>query len=279
VEVQRAIITAAGRDQRTLPLQTLVDRDGETKTALAIIIEEVLATGIEQVGVVISPGDEGAFRAAAGGHANRLTFIEQSSPLGYGHAVWSAKEFVGDNAFLLLVSDHLYVSEGGVGCAKQLVDMACQEACAVSAVQATHESKLPNYGTVGGRLVTGKRGLYDVSEVMEKPSPTAAEQNLLVPGLRAGHYLCFFGMHVLTPTVMELLDADVQAAEKGVHLSRALRLLSSREQYRAYEVQGRRYDIGEKYGLLTAQLAIALDGQDRDEVLVNLVDLLATEKR
>ena len=279
MEVQRAIITAAGRNQRTLPLQTLVDRDGATKTALAIIIEEVLATGIERIGVVISPGDEDAYRAAAGNHANRLTFIEQSEPLGYGHAVWSAKEFVGDNAFLLLVSDHLYVSAGDDGCAKQLVDIACQEDCAVSAVQATHESKLPNYGAVGGRLVTGNRGLYDVSEVMEKPSPTAAEQNLLVPGLRAGHYLCFFGMHVLTPVVMEMLDADVQTAGNGVHLSSALEKLSGREQYRAYEIQGRRYDIGEKYGLLTAQLAIALDGQDRDEVLVNLVDLLATEKR
>lgn len=279
MEIQRAIITAAGRNQRNLPLQTLVDRDGETKTALAIIIEEVLTTGIEQIGVVVSPGDEAAFREAAGRHAKRLTFIEQQEPKGYGHAVWSAKEFVGGNAFLLLVSDHLYVSEGAAGCAKQLVDIACQEECAVSAVQATHESKLPNYGAVGGRLVTGIRGLYDVSEVMEKPSPTAAEQSLLVPGLRAGHYLCFFGMHVLTPAVMELLDADVQSAEQGVHLSSALKQLSSREQYRAYEIQGHRYDIGEKYGLLTAQLAIALDGQDRDEVLVNLVDLLATEKR
>lgn len=248
---------------------------------MAIIIEEVLTTGIEQIGIVISPGDEAAYREAAGNHANRLTFIEQTAPLGYGHAVWSAKEFVGDNAFLLLVSDHLYVSEGETGCAKQLVDIASQEECAVSAVQATHESKLPNYGAVGGRLVTGQRGLYEVAEVMEKPSPTAAEQKLLVPGLRAGHYLCFFGMHVLTPTMMEMLDADVQAAEDGagVHLSSALERLSSREQYRAYEIQGRRYDVGEKYGLLTAQLAIALDGQDRDEVLVNLVDLLATEKR
>ena len=224
MEIQRAIITAAGRNQRTLPLQTLVDRDGATKIALAIIIEEILTTGIEQIGVVVSPGDESAFREAAGAHANRLTFIEQQEPKGYGHAVWSAKEFVGGNAFLLLVSDHLYVSEGGVGCAKQLVDVACQEECAVSAVQATHESKLPNYGAVGGRLVTGNRGLYDVSEVMEKPSPTQAEQSLLVPGLRAGHYLCYFGMHVLTPQLMSLLGEQVGQAGTagGVHLSGAL---------------------------------------------------------
>ena len=146
----------------------------------------------------------------------------------------------------------------------------------MSAVQATHESKLPYYGTVGGRLVAGQKGLYEISEVLEKPTPTEAEQRLIVPGLRAGHYLCFFGMHVLTPAVMELLAEDIQrAGERSVHLTTALAKLAKRERYLACELQGRRYDIGVKYGLLTAQLALALDGQDRDEVLSGLVELLA----
>ena len=67
MEIRKALITAAGKNQRTLPLQSLVDRDGVTKTALAIIIEEIQRAGIEQIGVVISPGDEGAYRSAAGG--------------------------------------------------------------------------------------------------------------------------------------------------------------------------------------------------------------------
>ncbi len=281
MQIPRAIITAAGKHQRSLPLQTLVDRDGETKTALAILIEEVISAGVEEIGIVISPGDQAAFAEAAGGHGGRLSFIEQSEPLGYGHAVWSARDFAGNEAFLLLVSDHLYVSRDAAGCARQLVEIARQEDCAISAVQATHESHLPNYGAVGGRLVAGRRGVYEVSEVVEKPSPTEAEQRLLVPGLRAGHYLCFFGMHVLTPTVMELLEEQVTAAGHGggVHLSATLRDLSRREQYRAFEVKGHRYDVGQKYGLLNAQLAIALAGQDRDDLLVKLVELLATEKR
>jgi len=114
--------------------------------------------------------------------------------------------------------------------------------------------------------------------VLEKPTPTEAEQRLIVPGLRAGHYLCFFGMHVLTPAVMELLEEETARAggRGGVALSPALARLAAKERYLACELQGRRYDIGAKYGLLTAQLALALDGQDRDEILANLVELLAT---
>src|SRR6185369_16142493 len=99
-------------------------------------------------------------------------------------------------------------------------------------------------------------------DVLEKPTTTEAEQRLIVPGLRAGHYLCFFGMHVLTPTVMELLTELVQQSGKkgGVHLTTALAKLAEHERYLAYELQGRRYDIGLKYGLLIAQLALALDG-------------------
>jgi UTP--glucose-1-phosphate uridylyltransferase len=112
--------------------------------------------------------------------------------------------------------------------------------------------------------------------VLEKPTPTEAEQKLIVPGLRAGHYLCFFGMHVLTPSVMDLLGEEVERGPAGgVQLTSALAKLASRERYLACELQGRRYDIGVKYGLLTAQLALALAGKDRDEVLTGLVELLA----
>lgn len=278
MEIKKAIITAAGKSQRTLPLQTLVDRDGVSKTALSIIIQETLAAGVSEISVVIQPGDQEAYRAAANAHAKRIEFIEQPQPLGYGHAVWCAREFAGGQPFLLMVGDHLYVSREAKRCAQQLVEVAATQKCAVSAVQATHESKLPYYGAVGGRLVAGAKGLYEIEDVLEKPTPTEAEQKLDVPGLRAGHYLCFFGMHVLTPQVMELLGEDVARAggHGGIQLSAALAKVATRERYLAYEVQGRRYDIGARYGLLTAQLALALDGQDRNEVLSGLVELLAT---
>jgi UTP--glucose-1-phosphate uridylyltransferase len=276
VEVTRAIITAAGKSQRTLPLQTLVDRDGVAKTALAIILEEIFSAGIEEVCAVITPGDRAAFRTAAGTHANRLNFVEQPQPLGYGHAVHCAHAFVEEQPFLLLVGDHLYISHETRSCAQQLVEVAGAQNCAVSAVQATHESKLPYYGAVGGKLVTGGEHLYKIEDLIEKPTPTEAEQKLVVPGLRAGHYLCFFGMHVLTPAVMSLLDAQLKNAQgKPVQLTTALAQLAAAEKYLASELRGRRYDIGVKYGLLTAQMALALAGKDRDEVLTNLVELLA----
>lgn len=279
MQPRRALITCAGRNQRMLPLQTLVDRDGRAKTALVILIEEVLAAGIGEVGVVIAPGDEPAYRSAAGALARNLVFIEQPSPLGYGHAVWCARHFTGPDPFLLVVGDHLCVSRIEQSCAAQLAAIAAAERCAVSAVQATHESKLPYYGAVGGRLVGGS-DLFEITTVLEKPTPTEAEQKLVVAGLRAGHYLCFFGMHVLPATIMDLLGDDVEraGANGGVTLSPALAQLCRRERYLAAELRGRRYDIGAKYGLLTTQLALALEGRDRDDVLAGLVELLASTR-
>lgn len=281
MEIKKAVITAAGKDQRTLPLQTLVDRDGASRAALGILIQEVLTAGIEEICLVVAPGDQSEYRTAAGDHASRLRFVEQPLPRGYGHAVACARPFTGKEPFLLLVGDHLYVSREARGCAQQLVDVARAEQCSVSAVQATHESKLPFYGSVSGRLEDGRPGLYRVDTVIEKATPTEAEQRLVVPGLRAGHYLCFFGMHVLTPTVMDLLATQVaEAGDTGpLTLSAALAALAGRERYLATELQGHRYDIGVKHGLFIAQLALALEGHDRDEVLVQLVELLARRSR
>ncbi|MFO1475851.1 MAG: sugar phosphate nucleotidyltransferase [Verrucomicrobiota bacterium] len=277
MKTRKAVITAAGRTQRNLPLQTLVDRDGQAKSALTILLQDVVQAGIEEIGIVISPGDQKAFAAAAGPFAGQVHFIEQSDPLGYGHAVWCAHAFTGGDPFLLLVGDHLYVSKTQGSCARQLVEIAQANACAVSAVQATRESNLPHYGAVGGRRVPGAANLYQIDGVLEKPTPTVAEQKLIVPGLRSGHYLCFFGMHVLTAGVMEILK-DLGAAgpgARGVHLTDALSRLAERERYLAAELQGRRYDIGAHYGLFIAQFALALSGPNREEILSHVVEMLA----
>ena len=281
MNITKAVITAAGKDQRTLPHQRLVDRDGVAKSALQIVLEEAAAAGIEETCVIVHPGDHDACFAAAGKLASRLQVLEQPAPLGYGHALWCARQFVGDQPFLHLISDHLYLSDTGTPCARQLVEIAAREHCAVSAVQPTREANLPLYGAVGGRRVALQKQLYEIETVLEKPTPTEAEQRLIVPGLRAGHYLCFFGMHVLTPHVLEILDATVagNGGRGGIQLSPALAALAERERYLAFEVAGRRYNIGIKYGLLTAQLALALSGNDRDEVLTTLLDLVARPKR
>jgi UTP--glucose-1-phosphate uridylyltransferase len=277
MNINKAVITAAGKGQRTLPLQSLIDRDGVEKSVLGILIEEALRAGVEEICLVIHPGDEKAYREVAGDHASRLHFVYQPQPLGYGHAVYLARPFTGGEPFLHLVGDHLYVSREGTGCAKRLVQVAEAEACAVSAVQATREHLLPYYGAVGGRRLPERPGLYRIEQVIEKPTPTKAEQQLMVPGLRAGHYLCFFGMHVLTTAVFDILEAQVAAAGErgGVWLGPALNQLAQREQYLALEMSDRRYDVGVKYGLLTAQMALALSGRDRDLVLTRLLELLA----
>jgi UTP--glucose-1-phosphate uridylyltransferase len=275
MKITKAVITAAGRNQRTLPLQNLIDRDGTQKALLRIIVEEALRAGVQEICVVVCPGDEAAYAEAAGEHAGRLRFVRQEQPLGYGHGVYCARDFVANEPFLHLVGDHLYVSRGPRSCSQQLVEVAQAESCAVSAVQASRESLLPYYGALGGRRVPGRQDLYVIEDVLEKPTPTEAEQRLVVPGLRAGHYLCLFGMHVLTPTVMEILERQVaEAGATPITLAPALAELACRERYLALEKQGWRYDVGVKYGLLVAQLALALSGQDRDEVLARLLELL-----
>ena len=205
MKITKAVITAAGRRQRTLPLQTLIDQDGVEKSVLRVIVEEVLRANVEQICVVVSPGDEAAYTQVAGDHARRLRFIHQLNAKGYGHAVFCAREFTGQEPFLHLVGDHLYVSATEKGCAQHLVEVAQSEECSVSAVQRTRESHIGHYGVIGGHRVHGRQGLYRIETVAEKPTPTEAEERLLIPGLRSGQYLAFFGMHVLTPAVMELL--------------------------------------------------------------------------
>jgi UTP--glucose-1-phosphate uridylyltransferase len=280
MKITKAVITAAGSDQRSLPLQSLVDRDGKTKSALEIIVEEALSAGVEDIAVVVYPGDEEAYAQGSRESAGHLTFLPQHPPRGYGHALLSARDFVGDDAFLHLVSDHLYVSHARTRCARQLVEFAERESCAVSAVQATREANLPMYGTLGGVPVAGGKGVYEIETVLEKPTPTQAEQALVVPGLRAGHYLCFFGMHVLTPQVMTLLQElwEELPADRSLQLSSALALLAEREQYLALHLSGQRYNIGVKYGLFLAQLALALDGSEREDVLAGIVELMATRE-
>jgi UTP--glucose-1-phosphate uridylyltransferase len=278
MNLRKAVITAAGIDQRELPLQTFVDRDGVAKTALQILLEEVIAAGVEEVCLIIVPGDKDAYRQAAGSHASRLHFVEQVRPRGYGHALSLASDFTASEPFLHLISDHLYVSKTAMRCAQQVVERARAENCAVSAVQATREHMLPFYGTVGGRRLPRQSDLYEIENVIEKPTPSEAEQKLIVPGLRAGYYLCFFGIHVLTPTVMAMLHEGL-AQPQGVALTSVLARLGSQERYLALEVQGMRHNLDVKYGLLVAQLALALDGADRENVLASLVELLATRAR
>jgi len=278
--ISKAVITCASPSQRKLPLQTLIDRDGNEKSVLEVLIEEVLNAGIDKIACIIFPGDKNKYIDVVGNNLNHVEFIDQPKALGYGHAILQASDFIGMESFLHLVGDHLYVSRNEKGCAAHLVSVAEKEECAVSAVSAIRESAMPNYGVIGGKRVKGSTDLYRVETVAEKPTPTEAEQKLFVPGLRSGHYLCFFGMHVLTPSIFGILESNLNSIQKGekLNLSSALSELSEHEKYLALEKRDWRYDVGIKYGLLKAQLALALSGKDRDQVLSELLELFTSRE-
>jgi len=278
MQIKKALITAAGADQRKLAIQTLVDRDGNRKTVLEILVEEVRQAGIEEIGVVIHPGDLEVYTDLVAGDS-RIHFIPQDQPLGYGYAVLCGASFIGNDYFLHLVGDHLYVNQSKVPCAKHLTEVARVQECSVSAVTPTRESLIPNYGTIGGKRVPSTTDLYLIDKILEKPTPTIAEQKLIIPGLRAGYYLCFFGMHVLSPSVMAILKKQLnQAAGQKIGLSDALNELAQNEQYMALEKNDLRFDMGARYGLLKAQLALALNGTDRDQVMTELLEYFISKK-
>ena len=274
MKIRKAVITAAGPDQRHLPLQSVTGHSGTSRTALQVLLDEVFEAGIDQAAIIVAAGDTEVYRKAAGSHGDQVTFIEQAEPSGYGNAICQAVDFIDGEAFLLMVSDHLYLSHTKSSCVSQLLKAAESNSCSVSAVQATHESKLPLYGVVGGRKVPQASGLYEVTNVIEKPSPTLAEQHLTVPGLRAAQYLCFFGMHVLSARFMDLLTAS-----DSQKVSETLRELAEAERYLAFEIGGQRFNLDEDNGLLIAQLALALNSPQRDNVLKSLIELLATSNR
>ena len=273
--VKKAVITAALRSQRALPLQTLIDGDGNEKSLLRILIEQALAAKVEEICVVVWPGDESRYIQAAGSHAGMVRFVAQPRPHGYGHAIHCARSFTNGDPFLHMVGDHLYISSTQKPTARRLVELAQKERCSVSGVHLTRESLIMRYGTVSGRRVPPHSDIYRVETVIEKPTPTEAEQRLLVSGIRAGHYLCFCGIHVFTPTLMDMLDRRLaDSSNHGVTLVDALAELARREQYLAIEDEGRRYDLGAPFGLLIAQLALALSGRSRNEVLSQMLELL-----
>ena len=276
MRIRKAIITAAGPGQRRLPLQSLIDRDGVERSVLNILVDRVVQARVEEICVVIAPGDQQAYRAAAGEHAGRVGFVEQAEPLGYGHAIYCAREFAAGEACLHLMSDHLFVNGAGATCCEQIIVAAEREECSISAVQATREGLLTRFGAIGGQQIGSHVELYKVETVLEKPTPTEAEQALIVPGLRAGHYLCFSGMHVLTGMVMTILgELLTRWPAERVTLTDALAELVHRERYLAKKMRARRVDLGAPYGPFIAQLLLALTGQDKSEVLTQIVEAMS----
>lgn len=309
MNIKKAVITAAARGKRLYPVADtvqkamlpIVDIDGINKPIIQIIAEEALSSGIEEIGVICAPGDEARYlesfkalqdtlvkafnsdwaQVQASNIKNlveRMTFIVQDEPLGYGHAVYQAKDFVNNEPFLLLLGDYLYVSENkGKRCAQQLIELANREDCSVSAVNPTMEHMISKYGTLTGKAVLNYQGVYQIEKLIEKPSISLAELELQTPGLRAGYYLCFFGMHVFKPFLFELLANKYALLNNNdqVLLTPVLEELARNDKYLAMEMRGNRFDTSKMMGLMEAQLALGLAGTKRNEVLSSIIQVLA----
>ncbi len=308
--IRKAVITAAGRGIGLFPaadtvqkgMLPLMDRDGVAKPLLQLIAEEAMESGIEELCVICAPGDEAQYhsrflalrenllQAYKGVEwaqhqvdqidklLRQICFRPQEEALGYGDAVLCARDFVDSEPFLLLLSDHIYVSDlNGQRCAQQLMALAKTENCSVAAVNPTRESLVGRYGTLTGERL-GSSKTYRIKRILEKPSLSQAELELTTPGLRSGHFLCLFGMHVLEAEIFDLIQSIGQESlKKGqmVQLTPALEALAQQRPYLALEIQGRRFDVGSPYGLLKAQVAIGLSGQDKETVLSTLLESLA----
>jgi UTP--glucose-1-phosphate uridylyltransferase len=281
----------------------LMDRDGIVKPSIQLIIEEALESGIEEVCLVVNrhnraqiethfkPLPQEEIRLFKGKDwallqsarlqqiASRLTFVEQPTPEGYGHAVWCARDFVGKEPFLLMLGDHIYTSGSDKRCAQQIVGIFESHGQSVSAVQQTPAELLHLFGTVRGKLIQQNPRVYEVDHIYEKPTPEYAEQNLRVEGLLWGMYLCFFGMHLFTPDIFDSLQyaIDNDLREKGeIQLTSAQeRLRESGGGYLACEVVGERYDTGIPFGYAQTQAALAVNSVYHEQMLSALVRMLA----
>ena len=316
-KVRKAVITAAGRGTRQYPASTavqkemfpLVDRDGLTKPVIQIIGEEAIESGIEEICIITQPGEEELYRdyfrrldddmvksfrgkdwailesEKLEAFGERLHFAEQRSPEGFGHAVYQAKEFVGDEPFLLLLGDHVYISEIKDRCARQLIRVHEQYMCeAVTGVQPTMERMLHAFGTIRGEPIDPGRGIYKAELIIEKPSIETAREKLATPGLPAGNYLSHFGMHVFSPRIFDSLEYLItnDLREKGeIQLTAAQEHLRQQAggKYWIVVTQGQRYDTGIPYGLMETQLALALNGIHRTEICEAIARILAMQVR
>jgi UTP--glucose-1-phosphate uridylyltransferase len=313
-KVRKAVITAAGRGTRQYPASTavqkemfpLVDRDGLTKPVIQIICEEAIDSGIEQICIVTQPGEENDYREyfrrmsdqdaktfrgkdwailaseKLGSFGERLHFAEQHTPEGFGHAVFQAREFVGDDAFLLMLGDHVYISSTRERCAQQLIKVFEQYMLdAATGVQPTLERLLHMFGVIRGQAIDAARGIYKAEMIVEKPAISFARENLATGGLPAGNYLAHFGLHVFSPKIFDSLEHLIRnnIRERGEFQLTAAQehLRQQTEKYWCVIGEGNRYDTGIPYGLMETQLALALNGIHRTEICEAIARILAMQ--
>lgn len=276
-KVRKAVIPAAGFGTRLFPatkatkkeLFPVVDRDGITKPAILIIVEEALSAGIDEVIIIVQRDDLPSFQSFFNQqisienynklpphfqeYSRRLlemgrhvSFVLQTNQEGFGHAVYSAREAVGNEPFLLMLGDHLYRSNGEQSCAAQMIEAYQRHGKSVVGLKRTPVDDISSFGVVTGAWLEEQR-LLGITEFAEKPTPAYAAANLRVPGMPQDEYLTVFGQYILKPELFELLDQNIcnNVRERGeFQLTSVLDTLRQVDGFNGLMIDGQRFDIG-----------------------------------
>ena len=269
MKVRKAVVLAAGLGTRMLPASKVIPKEilpVVDKPAIQMVVEEAVASGIDEIILVLSPG-----RTTVHDHfkpaeelerhleqrgkleilellreTNRLarfTLAWQDQPLGLGHAVLQARDAVGNEPFAALLPDDIF--DSARPCLRQLLDIAESEDAPTVALMRVARSEIPKYGIVAVKPVRPR--LYEIAGMVEKPAIDQAPSDLAI-----------MGRYVLTPDIFALLSQGKPGAGGEIQLTDALLALSRRRKICGYEFEGTRYDLGDRLGFLTAQIGFGL---------------------
>jgi UTP--glucose-1-phosphate uridylyltransferase len=289
--VRKAIIPAAGLGTRFLPATKAMPKEMlpiVDKPTIQYIVEEAVASGIEDIIIVTGKGKraiEDHFDFApelertleVKGKLDLLEqvrystnladihYIRQKEPKGLGHAVWCARNFIGDEPFAVLLGDDIVQSE--TPCLKQLLNQFEVTRSSVIGVQSVPMEDTHRYGIIDGSLQDGRR--YQVENLVEKPAPGTAPSNLAI-----------MGRYILTPEIFMFLDKMETGAGGEIQLTDAIQKLNQIQRVFAYDFEGTRYDVGEKIGFVKTTIDFALkDKELRYDILNYLNELLEREPK
>lgn len=290
-QVRKAVIPAAGLGTRFLPATKALAKEMlpiVDKPTIQFIVEEALASGIEDILVVTGKskrsiedhfdsnfeleynlkekGKDDLLKLVDESTGIRLHFIRQSHPRGLGDAVLQAKAFVGNEPFVVLLGDDLMDINGTkTPLTKQLIDdYEATHASTIAVMPVPHE-EVSAYGVIAPQG-EGVNGLYSVETFVEKPNPEDAPSDLAI-----------IGRYLLTPEIFDLLEKQEPGAGNEIQLTDAIDALNKTQRVFAREFKGKRYDVGDKYGYMKTSIEYGLNHPQTKEDLKNYIITLGKE--
>jgi UTP--glucose-1-phosphate uridylyltransferase len=276
-KVRKAVIPAAGFGTRLFPatkvvkkeLFPIIDRDGRAKPVILAIVEEAISAGIEELGIVVQIGDrklfEDFFKAPPSAEffkklspqnqeysqyiqdlGSRITFLAQEEQEGYGHAVFCTKEWVNDEPFLLMLGDHVYLSDTEKSCASQVVEAYEQIQKTVIGLTVMPAAIIQKAGCIAG-VWQEQNSILSITQLYEKPDIEYARKHLRVAGMADDQFLAVFGLYVLTAKIFDYLEEHISndIRERGeFQLTSCLDQLRQDEGMTGYLIKGQSFDTG-----------------------------------